>query len=85
MFKRFLMLSACAFVVAGCGISAEEFASQVASNEQRIKADTAYEREVTGLCTNLSDQRKQEEPRCVALEKVALDKVFGKLDSSRLK
>jgi hypothetical protein len=85
MFKRLLLWFVVATAIAGCGISAEEFAAQVASNEQRIKADTAYEREVTDLCTNLSTQRKQDEPRCVALEKVAMAKIFGNMDSSRLK
>lgn len=66
-------------------MSNEEFAKAVEGYKQQIKGDKAFETEVKALCRNLGANRKAEEPKCVALRKVGEDRVFGNLDTSRIK
>jgi hypothetical protein len=48
----------------------EEFAAQVQRHEQILTADKKALQEAEKFCTLLSDRRKSEEPRCVAMQKV---------------
>lgn len=66
-------------------MSNEEFAKAVESHKARIKSDKSFENDVKALCGNLGAARKVEEPKCVALRKVGEDRVYGKLDTSRIK
>lgn len=48
----------------------EEFATQVRRHERILAADKKALHEAEKFCALLSDRRKSEEPRCVAMQKV---------------
>lgn len=66
-------------------LSNAEFAKQVANYEKQIKADPKLKNEVGDFCQSLGKARRDDEPKCVALNKVAIDSVYGHLNSSRLR
>jgi hypothetical protein len=59
--------------------SNEEFADQVDTYEKRLKSDELLKVQVQAFCDRLSDSRQDSEPKCVALNRVVIDSVYGKL------
>lgn len=67
------------FVAIALGLAAnsnaltnEEFATQVQLHERILAADKKALHGAEKFCTSLSEQRRGEEPRCVAMQKVNL-------------
>lgn len=65
------------FVAIGLGLAAnsnaltnEEFVAQVQRHEQIMAADKKAMHDAEKFCTSLSQRRRAEESRCVALQKV---------------
>lgn len=65
------------FVAFGLGLAAnsnaltnEEFVTQVQRQEQILTVDKKALHEAEKFCTALSQRRRGEEPRCVAMQKV---------------
>lgn len=71
MMKR-LFLGVVAFTLATSAdaVTNEEFAQQVVKHVRIFERDAAALREAEKFCTSLPDQRRQNEVRCVAMQKV---------------
>lgn len=58
-------------------MSNDDFAKEVKKETEVISKDKAYEKKLVDICRNLSDARRSEDPRCVALSQVRWKRTAG--------
>ena len=66
-------------------MSNEEFVQQEMKFEKQLQADAKFKSETSEFCKRLGAARKDEEPKCVALNQVNMGSVFGNSKPSRLR
>jgi hypothetical protein len=63
----------------------EEFAKQIREYETQLKGDEAFRAYVPSICGSLSESRHGGEPKCIALNKVALGSALGKVPGLKIR
>ncbi|QBE64259.1 hypothetical protein [Pseudoduganella lutea] len=69
-----IMLASC--LIAGCGDNNEDFGKKVQRHMAENAKDEQARQEAVNLCRPLSEERRSEEPRCVALQQEARGNMY---------